>query len=269
MTALYLFLIVVILIGLVWVYPDWRDKRIINRPFPADWQVIVERRLPFFHKLSDVEQKQLQDMVKLFVAKKHFYGCGGLVIDDEIRITIAAGACLLLLNRNTGLYPLLHHILVYPSAFKVKRQQFNEDGTVSHVDNGLLGESWDKNKVILSWDNVEHGIENFDDGHNVVLHEFSHQLDSESGSANGAPLLKKNSYQVWAKVLSEEFDNLIKASEQHDKAVMDYYGATNPAEFFAVATEAFFEKPEQMSSKHPELYDELKLYYCVDPRQWS
>ena len=250
-------------------YPGWRDKRILKGSFPADWQAIVHRRLPFLEKLNESEQKQLQDMIKLFVAKKHFYGCGGLEINDDIRVTIAAEACLLLLNRQTGVYPTLKHILVYPSAFKVERQQHNSDGTVSQMKSGLLGESWDNIKVILSWDDVEHGIQNFNDGHNVVLHEFSHQLDSESGSANGAPLLRKNSYQLWAKVLSKEFEALVKASRDHDKAVMDYYGATNSAEFFAVATEVFFEKPQQMSHKHPELYNQFKTYYCVDPLLWQ
>ncbi len=268
MAAIYLLLIIVTAVAISLAYPDWRDKRILKRSFPAHWQVIVERRLPFLQKLDEAEQKQLHDMIKLFVAKKNFYGCGGLEINDDIRVTIAAEACLLLLNRNTGVYPALKHILVYPSAFKVDRQQHNPDGTVSQIQSGLLGESWDNSKVILSWDDVEHGIENFNDGHNVVLHEFSHQLDSEDGSANGAPILKKNSCQVWAKVLSTEFEALVKASENHDKAVMDYYGATNPAEFFAVATEVFFEKPQQMSNKHPELYNEFKTYYCVDPLLW-
>ena len=269
MIAIYLIFIIVTIVVISLAYPGWRDKRILKCSFPTHWQATVHRRLPFFEKLSDAEQKQLQDMIKLFVAKKYYYGCGGLEINDDIRVTIAAEACLLLLNRKTGVYPSLKHILVYPSAFKVDRQQHNQDGTVSHKNSGLLGESWDTSKVILSWDSVEHGIQNFNDGHNVVLHEFSHQLDSQSGSANGAPLLKKNSYQLWAKVLTKEFKALVKASEEHNKAVMDYYGATNPAEFFAVATEAFFEKPQQMSNKHPELYNEFKTYYCVDPLLWE
>ena len=206
----------------------------------------------------------------MFLAKKNFYGCGGLEINDEIRLTIAAEACLLLLNRKTDVYPGLRHILVYPHAFKTEHQQHNPDGTVSELEGGMLGESWgNSGKVILSWDDVEKGAENFQDGHNVVLHEFSHQLDSESGVTNGAPPLRKKSYQAWAEVFSEEFQNLIKASNNNYKSVMDYYGATNPAEFFAVATETFFEKPNQMSNKHPELYDELKTYYCVDPRLWQ
>ena len=140
MTAFYI-LIIVTIVAIAFAYPGWRDQRILKRPFPTHWQVIVERRLPFLHKLDEAEQKQLQDMIKLFVAKKNFYGCGGLEINDDIRITIAAEACLLLLNRDTGVYPALRHILVYPYAFKVEHQQHNPDGTVSQMKSGLLGES--------------------------------------------------------------------------------------------------------------------------------
>ena len=269
MTITALALLVLLVVTTVIVYPYWRDRQILRSPFPDHWLLIVERRLPFFSKLAKAEKDQLLNMIKLFVAKKNYYGCAGLEINDEIRLTIAAEACILLLNRMTGLYPKLHHILVYPHAFKAEHQQLNQDGTVVKVEHGLLGESWGNGKVILSWDDVEFGASNFEDGHNVVLHEFSHQLDNESGVTNGAPPLRKNSYQTWAEVLSGEFQNLIKASDHHYEAVMDYYGATNPAEFFAVATETFFEKPEQMSKKHPELYEELKTYYCIDPRSWK
>ena len=270
MTAISMLLIIVAIATISLMYPGWRDKRILKRTFPSNWQAIVHRRLPFLEKLSESEQKQLQDMIKLFVGKKNYYGCGGLEINDDIRVTIAAEACLLLLNRQTGVYPTMQAYTGLPfMRLRWNVSNYNPDGTVSQVKSGLLGESWDTSKVILSWDDVEHGVVNFNDGHNVVLHEFSHQLDSESGSANGAPLLKKNSYRLWAKVLSKEFKALVKASEGHDKAVMDYYGATNPAEFFAVATEAFFEKPQQMSNKHPELYNEFKTYYCVDPLLWQ
>jgi len=268
MTAAIILTIVILLILFSVAYPRWRDGRILNQPFPETWLEIVECRLTFFSKLKPSEQHELLNMIKLFVAKKNFYGCGGLELNDDIKITIAAEACLLLLNRQNDVYPELHHILVYPHAFKAGHKRHNADGTINESEVGLLGESWGNGKVILSWDDVESGVENFLDGHNVVLHEFSHQLDSESGSTNGAPPLRKNSYPVWAKVLSTEFQNLIDASDNHDKSVMDYYGATNPAEFFAVATETFFEKPRQMWSKQPELFEQLKTYYCVDPREW-
>ena len=237
--------------------------------FPQDWQAILDRNIPVVHRLSKPEQQQLHDLIRLFIHNKTFYGCGGLAINDEIRLTIAAQACLLLLNRPNNIYPKLRYILVYPQAFKAERNQHSEDGTVAQRSVGLLGESWGAaGKIILSWDDAIKGVSDFEDGHNVVLHEFAHQLDSATGTTNGAPALINNSYQSWAKVLSEEFHSLQRAEQLHLHTVMDYYGATNPAEFFAVATETFFEKPKQLQLKHPALFDELKTYYAVNPRDW-
>ena len=132
----------------------------------------------------------------------------------------------------------------------------------------MLGESWGNGRVILSWDDVEKGVRDFRDGHNVVLHEFAHQLDAESGSTNGAPPLWRNSYAAWAQVFTENFEDLGARSFSGLKTVMDDYGTTNPAEFFAVATETFFEKPHQLAKHRPELYEELKTYYQSDPRDW-
>ena len=269
MTAAALIFLGVAIVSAFVAFPYLRERQVLKKPFPENWLLIVKHRLPFFDKFEETKKEQLLNSIKLFLVRKNFYGCAGLEINDEMRVTIAAEACLLLLNRKTDIYPGLKHILVYPHAFKAQHQQLNPDGTISEMEHGLLGESWGNGKVILSWDDVEFGVENFKDGHNVVLHEFSHQLDNESGVTNGAPVLRKNSYQTWATVLSGEFQNLIEASDNHHKAVMDYYGATNPAEFFAVATETFFEKPKQMSKRHPELFEELRTYYCVDPRKWQ
>ena len=202
------------------------------------------------------------------MAKKRFVGCGGLELTDQIKLTIAAEACLLLLNRGWSVYPKLYSILVYPTAFRAEREQRQADGTVAMAGHNLLGESWSNGKVILSWDDVASGVADFTDGHNVVLHEFAHQLDSESGSTNGAPPLRHNSYKSWATVLSGNFEDLKWRSMRHQKTVMDEYGTTNPAEFFAVATETFFEKPQQLHKKRPELYRELSEYYQLDPRKW-
>ncbi len=269
MTEIFILLLIaaVILIGIY--FPGWRRRQILARPFPASWKKIVEQQMPFFTRLEENEQKQLQDNIKLFIAGKRFYGCLGLEITEEIKVTIAAQACLLLLNRHSSVYPRLKHILVYPHAFTNQQERVDRDGIVRNANTGRLGESWHYGKIILSWDDVEKGIRNFQDGHNVVLHEFSHQLDSESGSANGAPLLHTNTYASWAGVLSKEFEELNKDFAHHQKSVMDYYGATNPAEFFAVATGTFFEKPRQLEKKHPELFAVLKTYYAVDPEKWQ
>jgi hypothetical protein len=269
MTEILILALIVAVVAIALWYPGWRDRRITGRPFPGAWKSLLQKALPFLHRMRAEETKQLEENIQRFLAKKQFHGCGGLAITDEIRITIAAQACLLLLNRKTAVYPRLQHILVYPDAFVSNHADFNEDGTIDADRNGLLGESWHYGKVILSWDDVQRGIANIHDGHNVVLHEFSHQLDSESGSANGAPLLHSNSYTAWAQILSEEFEELNDDFEQQQESVMDYYGATNPAEFFAVATETFFEKPRQLRDKHPQLFGALKAYYAVDPTAWQ
>ena len=246
----------------------WRDRRIRQRPLDAESLAIVRRGLPVYDALGPEEQSRLQQLIQLFLARKRFYGCAGLEITDEIRLTIAAEACLLLLHQGGSVYPGLYSILVYPSAFRAERKQQREDGTVATEQHALLGESWSNGKVILSWDDVTRGVSDFSDGRNVVLHEFAHQLDSTSGSGNGAPVLQPSSYQTWSRVLSENFDDLRWRSLHHLDTVLDPYGATNPAEFFAVATEAFFEKPGELAKHRPELYRELQDYYRVDPRDW-
>ena len=181
-------------------------------------------------------------------------------------IALLAASCLLLLNRETKWYPRLNTILVYPSTY-VGPDRGTYGGEAESV---RLGESWDTGVVVLAWDSVKRGALNFDDGHNVTLHEFAHQLDQEDGNADGAPILEqRSSYRAWARILSREYERLIKRSKRGRSSVMDSYGATNPAEFFAVATETFFEEPEQLSKKRPELFEELKAYYHVDPREWG
>jgi len=213
---------------------------------------------------------QLRKLIKQFLYQKQFSGAAGLEITDEIRVTIAAQACMLQLNRSDGLYPKLTYILIYPSTFVVTRPQVDESGLVSDTTQALVGESWQNGRVILAWDNVLHGARNFVDGRNVVLHEFAHQLDSETGAADGAPLLAgASSYRSWASAFCEEFDDLQKDARRGRRSLIDHYGATNPAEFFAVATETFFEQPRQMAKHHAELFEVLKRYYRIDPRTWQ
>jgi len=268
MIALLPPLIVLVAVGLYFYFTRWRDQWVRSRPFPAEWLSIIAYALPLYASLSAQEQKKLQQLMLLFIARKRFYGCNGLTITDEIRVTIAAQACLLLINHGWSLYPKLQSILVYPTAFRVEREQQQADGTVANAGHNLLGESWSNGRVILSWDDVEHGATDFTDGQNVVLHEFAHQLDAESGSTNGAPALRHNTYKSWATVFSDNFEDLRARSLRRQNTVIDEYGTTNPAEFFAVATETFFEQPHQLHKRRPELYEELSQYYRVDPRLW-
>ena len=250
--------------------PRIRLKRALSAPFPDEWIEILERNIGVYKNLPMPLRLQLRLLIKQFLHEKHFSGARGLEVTDEMRVTIAAQACMLQLNRRGRLYPQLKYIILYPSAFVVSRPEMDGAGVVSHGKKGLLGESWQNGKVILAWDNVLHGARNFVDGSNVVLHEFTHQLDSETGSTNGAPLLAgESSYRSWAGALSSEFGELQQDARVGKRSLIDHYGATNPAEFFAVATETFFEKPNQMVKHHQELFDVLKSYYRIDPREWQ
>jgi Mlc titration factor MtfA (ptsG expression regulator) len=245
-----------------------RRKRLLAAPFPQAWIEIIQKNVPLYNRLPDTLKVQLHSLVNVFLDEKKFEGCGGLEITDEIKITIAAQACLLLLNRKVKYFPKLHTILVYPHTYIAKT--ISSDGRITIDGQSVrLGESWQNGPVVLSWNSVTGGTMNVTDAQNVVLHEFAHQLDQEDGTADGAPILERRSrYAEWARVLSAEYDELQKEKKEHRRSVMNKYGATNPAEFFAVATETFFEKPRQLKKRHPELYDELRDYYNLDPVEW-
>ncbi|CAN7457728.1 zinc-dependent peptidase [Pseudoduganella sp. LjRoot289] len=250
--------------------PRWRLRRALARPWPEAAEAVLQRNIPVYASMGEDLRGQLRRLVKQFLHQKTFVGCEGLQVDEEMRYTIAGQACLLLLNRPSKVYRALHTILVYPSAFLVPRKQLDAGGVVTDHHQTLLGESWDDGRVVLSWADVKRGYRDWTDGHNVVLHEFAHQLDSESGSSNGAPYLgSKDSYRSWSAVLSRDYDNLrYDAYYGRQDSVLDHYGATSPAEFFAVATETFFEKPWQMAERHAALFEEFGKYYRVDPRLW-
>jgi len=266
---LLLIIVCIAIVLALWI-PALRLKRAVNAPFPLSWDSILTENVGVYRKLPLPLRVQLQRLIRQFLHEKHFTGAGGLEITDEIRVTIAAEACMLVLNRSSGVYPGLRYIIVYPTGFIVERSRPDEAGVVEVAAHNLLGESWHNGKVILAWDSVLRGARDFSDGQNVVLHEFAHQLDNENGGADGAPLLANaSSYRSWARALSEEFSELQEDTRQGRQSLMDHYGATNPAEFFAVATETFFEKPRQMALNHAELFSVLKDYYRVDPGDWQ
>lgn len=244
----------------------WRRPRLRKRALPAEWQAIIERNVPYVRLLSESEREQLAGDVQVFLAEKRFEGCAGLQITDEIRVTIAAQACLLLLNRATDFYPTLRTILVYPHGYVADAASRQPDGTVIEGPQHRLGESWLRGAVVLSWDDVRRGAADPFDGHNLVLHEFAHQLDSESGANEGAPALGgRPRSAAWARVLGGEYRQLIADLDRHMPTLIDAYGATTPAEFFAVVTEAFFERPVALRRRHPELYEQLRSFFRQDP----
>lgn len=246
-----------------------RRERIRRRPFPAPWRRILRRRVPFFHKLPPHLQLQLKQHIQVFIAEKSFVGCGGQQITDEVRVTIAAQACLLLLNNTRGYFRNLREILVYPGAFVVDRVNTDGMGVLQEQRQVLAGESWTRGQVILSWADTVAGAADPGDGRNVVIHEFAHQLDQEKGHANGAPALHhRDAYERWSAVMSAEFARLQECAQLQQPHLLNHYGATNPAEFFAVASEVFFEQALNMASLHPELYRELRDFYRLDPLEW-
>ena len=217
--------------------------------------------------LSPEEQERLFGLIQVFLREKTFQGCAGLQVTDEMKVTIAAQACLLLLNLGGECYPNVAIVLVYPSTFVPKAvDPLRARGQVVQPPVPELGESWQDGTVVLAWDSVLSGARDITDGRNVTLHEFAHQLDQEDGESGGVPILDSPSaLRTWGRVFGARFDELRKLVANGQPTVLDGYGATSRAEFFAVATEAFFEQPLQLHREHPDLYEQLKSYYHQDP----
>lgn len=251
-------------------WPRWRLSRVLARPMPAEWEAILTRNLPAWRRMPPALQAQMRRLVTQFLHQKKFIGCDGLEVTDEMRVTVAGWACLLLLNRPSRVYGGLDHILLYPGEFLVPNTQPDMAGVVTEdAREGLLGQSWSDGRVILSWDHVLEAVAG-QASHNVVLHEFAHQLDSEDGNTNGAPYLgHPESYKTWSEVLMRDYERLRQQAFFGGEGVLDTYGASSPAEFFAVATEAFFCRPHELAERHGELYAEFMKYYRVDPREWT
>jgi Mlc titration factor MtfA (ptsG expression regulator) len=252
------------------LFKSRRRERLRALPFPDEWRRTIERNVPIVRRLPPSDRSELFGHVQVFLAEKHFEGAGGLELTDEIRVTIAAQACLLLLHRDTDYYPLLTSIIVYPSTYVVPGEHHVGDGIWEEGDESYLGHTQrNLSALVLAWDSSLGGARAIDDGENVVLHEFAHQLDFEGGGVDGTPPLEsRRQYASWARVLGAEYEALRRASEAGRPSVLDEYGAENPAEFFAVATEAFFERPEELRERHPALYGELRTFYQQDPATW-
>ena len=250
----------------------YRQRRVLAHPFPASWRKVLQRRVPLLRRMPVDLQLQLKKRIQLFIAEKAFIGCAGLQVTQEMRVVIAAQACLLVLNRSMQHYAHVRQILVYPGAFAIQRTAIDGAGVHHDQRDVLSGESWEQGQVILSWQDTLDGAAVVDDGRNVVLHEFAHQLDQENGAAQGAPLPAagdtQHSPQRWKQVFSQAYADLQSQLQRGEQGLFNHYGAQSPAEFFAVATEVFFEQAAQMAQHYPALYDELRRYYKVDPASW-
>jgi MtfA peptidase len=250
---------------------DHRRRNILETPFPSSWESYLEHNVAHYRRLDEGERKQLRDLVQVFVAEKHWGGCGGLVLNDEIRVTIAGEACLMILALPHDLYRGVDSILVYPSTVVTPERRlgvFEVSQGLSSSPIPILGQAQLLGPVILVWDSVLRSARHPESGHNVVYHEFAHKLDLLEGHADGTPPLDSpEQYRRWVEVCSKEFLRLRALSHLGKETFLDAYGAVSEAEFFAVVTEQFFDQPIAMKKRHPDLYGVLRDFYHQDPAE--
>jgi len=244
-----------------------RRKPVVASLPPSARAYLVEH-VSLYARVPQSDRDELLRAVSILLSRKRFEGAGGLRVTEEMKLAIASQAAVLLLRRRTRFYPKLSSIIVYPEEYAVREELETDDGLVDELLEGRAGESWQTGAVILSWKDVERDLPSR--GANVVLHEFAHQLDAETGSLNGAPVLKDAALRRrWPAALAAAFERLIDAVDSGRGSVLDPYGTEDPAEFFAVATEAFFLRPRALQRTEPTLYDVLAAFYRQDPARWQ
>ena len=246
-----------------------RRKKLTATPFPSAWEDIIRRNVGHYCMLNDAERAHLRALIQVFIVEKYWEGAGGLIITDEIRVTISAQACLLLLGLPHNYYHNVQTIIVYPSTVvpPPRRLGFFEIALAPvEVSHPIIGQAFQQGPVIIIWDVALQSGRNPESGHNVIYHEFAHKLDMLDGAADGTPPLRNRAeYRDWVQTCSREYLRLKRDTEDGKKTFLNAYGATNEAEFFAVATEQFFDQPYLMTKNSPDLYRVLKEYYRQDP----
>ena len=252
-------------------FKNRRRARILATPFPERWNQLIRDNFLHDQHLTSQQQQKLRGLIQIFVAEKNWEGCGGLTMTDEIKVSIAAQACLLVVGMEEDLFfDHVLSILVYPSGYVAGGAHVSSNGVVLEGGQPRLGEAWWRGPVVLSWSEARAGGRMETPGRNLVLHEFAHQLDMLNGRiTDGTPPLKTRAeYDRWISVLGPEFERLVENCRHGHHGFIDCYGATNPAEFFAVITETFFERPNSLRMHHQDAYDVLCEYYCLDTAQW-
>jgi Mlc titration factor MtfA (ptsG expression regulator) len=245
-----------------------RRERLRAQPFPPAWRDLLLARIPLYRRLPVADREELQGLVQILLDEKSFEGCAGLELTDEMQLVVASQACVLLLHRETDMYPRLASILLYPETYVAPRSH-EEDGLVTESDEEMAGESWAEGALVLSWSDILEDLENPRDGYNVILHEFAHQLDDETGEADGTPVMPDRRLGAeWAEIMQREFEQLQDDLRTGRPIFLDDYGASSPTEFFACTTELFFELPRDLREEHPDLYDLLARYFRQDPASW-
>lgn len=242
-----------------------RRARAMRRPFPAAWREVLRRRMPLYAELSAATQRRLEQRVQVLLAELPFIGCGGLVVSAEMRVLIAAQAALLLLERGGG-FGTLRQVLLYPGAFVVDRAEPGAGGVVHEARRALAGESWQQGQVVLAWDAVQAGAAEPHDGANVVIHEFAHKLDMENGAVDGIPRLPDDMTRTaWIDTFASALEDFQSRVDAGEDTLLDPYAAEDPAEFFAVMSEAFFQTPGLLRHDYPAVYEQLQRFYRQTP----
>lgn len=234
---------------------DWfkrrRRRRVAQTPVPETWRPLLEAGAPFFRELAPPRQERLLAMLQLFLAEKPIIAAGGLELTEEMRVLVGASAVRLILDLDLDHYQRLTEIVLYPYDALVDPQH----------DDALLGLAHRHGAVVLSWPSVRAGLRAPHDGHDTAVHEFAHALDLADGVFDGAPALRaREDYGPWARHLGQAYDALVDG-DRNLLRVLRPYGGTNPPEFFAVATEAFFERPDELRRRAPDLYQDLARFY--------
>jgi MtfA peptidase len=245
-----------------------RRTRLLETPFLAEWTAILERNVSVYKLLDTAEQQRLRDLVQVFIAEKHWEGAGGLVLDDEIKVTIAGTGCQLLLGRDHDLFREVESIVVYPSSVVVPpatRSMFDPGARPTELDTPVLGVAHRGGALVLAWDSALRGARDPKDGRNVVIHELAHKIDFLDGTADGTPPLDGGSARrAWAHAFAPAYLAHKDRAERGERSLLDDYAVTNEAEYFAVATEAFFEQPRALARELPDVYAALRQYYSLD-----
>jgi hypothetical protein len=238
-----------------------RRRRLLESPFPEPWIPWVHDYVPYYAGLPEPDRARLRDILRILVAEKDWEGCGGIRVTDAMRVAIAGNAALLVLGRGVDCYRRVTSVLVYPSAFQVP-----EDALRNRDYEAVLGQASAWGPVVLSWADVVKGVQNPRDGRNVVFHEFAHQLDFLDRAFDGIPDVDTvGERRKWRQIIFSEYVKLFEAAQRCEVTLIDRYGATCEGEFYAVATECFFERPVEMRRQHPGLYGILRGYYRQDP----
>lgn len=245
-----------------------RRARLAARALGAGERALLRRRLPMYRRLPAPLCRRLDGLTAVFLGEKTFVGCRGLEVTPDMRLLIAAQACLLVLGRNGHCYDRLRSVLVYPSQFVAPESWQDEHGVVTEEESVLAGQAWDVSRILLSWEDVAHPGRR-GEPYNVVTHEFAHYLDHEADGTDGAPAFATAAERhQWRQLLQQELSALREALERGEEPYLDPYAAEDPAEFFAVVSEVFFAEPRELARRHPALYRGLVTCYRLDPAAW-